>query len=65
MSFIPPPRAAGEPAALRAQEQARELNAEHYAQTHLSPEDRGRLGTKPQRLLHRLHRLFSHKHDSK
>jgi hypothetical protein len=54
MSFIPPPIGDLGPSVNRAEEQALELKAEHYAQTHLAPEDRERLGTKPQRLLYRL-----------
>jgi hypothetical protein len=54
MSFLPPPSGNLDPEIGRAEQQAIELQAEQYAQTHLPEDERGTLGTKPQRLLHRL-----------
>ena len=53
MSFIPPTGNLDQELA-RSEQQAIELQAERRTQTHLSKEDRGTLGTRPQRLLHRL-----------
>jgi hypothetical protein len=44
---------------VRAQQQELEYKAEHYAQSHLAPEDRGRLGTRSQRLAHHLRLILS------
>jgi len=53
MSFIPPTGNLDQELA-RSEQQAIELQAERRTQTHLGKEDRGTLGTRPQRLLHRL-----------
>ena len=63
MSFIPPSGNL-DPELARAEQQAIEMQAERYAQTHLPEDERGTLGTKPQRLLHRLRLMLGGKQDS-